>query len=125
MKNAINWFEIAVMDFERARIFYETVLGSTINVLNLGEGFKMGLLGADPDGVGGAIVWHAAGFYKPSADGALIYLNGDPDLSVMLDRVETAGGKIVIAKRQISEEFGYMGIFTDSEGNRIALHSNG
>jgi predicted enzyme related to lactoylglutathione lyase len=36
---------------------------------------------------------------------------------------EAAGGKVPQPKQLISDEVGYMGIFLDSEGNRIALHS--
>jgi predicted enzyme related to lactoylglutathione lyase len=71
---------------------------------------------------GGAVVESEA--YKPSAtDGPLIYLNGNPDVQVVLDRVEAAGGKIMVPKTEISPEYGYMAVFTDTEGNRIALHS--
>ena len=78
----------------------------------------------DPmDGVGGALV-NSDGFHKPSAtDGPLIYLNGNPDVQVFLDRVEAAGGKIVVPKMEISPEYGDMGVFLDTEGNRIALHN--
>jgi len=40
-----------------------------------------------------------------------------------LDRIEAAGGKIYQEKTMISEEHGYMGVFIDTEGNRVALHS--
>ena len=55
MKNAINWFEIPVADFERAKKFYETILNFQMVVLNLGENFKMGMLPSDEEGVGGSI----------------------------------------------------------------------
>jgi predicted enzyme related to lactoylglutathione lyase len=53
----------------------------------------------------------------------LIYLNGNPDVQNVLDKVEAAGGKIVVPKTQISPEYGYMAVFIDTEGNRVALHS--
>jgi predicted enzyme related to lactoylglutathione lyase len=81
------------------------------------------MLPGDQEGVSGAIIWSDA--YKPSAtEGVLVYLNGNPDLQEVLSRVESAGGKILIEKRQISPQFGYMATLIDSEGNRIALHSN-
>ncbi|BAO76854.1 VOC family protein [Winogradskyella sp. PG-2] len=46
------------------------------------------------------------------------------DVQVELDRVVDAGGKIYQEKTKISEEHGCMGVFIDSEGNRVALHSN-
>lgn len=77
----------------------------------------------DPMDVGGALTY-AEGFYKPSAtDGPLVYLNGNPDLQRVLDKVEKAGGKVVVPKTQISPEYGYMAVFIDTEGNRNALHS--
>ena len=40
-----------------------------------------------------------------------------------MNRVEAAGGKIVQPKTQISPDIGFMALFIDCEGNRIALHS--
>jgi len=74
-------------------------------------------------GVGGALSYNTT-YYKPSAtDGPLIYLNANPDVQIILDRVEAAGGHIAVPKTEISPEYGYMAIFIDTEGNRIALHS--
>eukprot|EP01030_Chromulinospumella_sphaerica_P010331 gene10331-10137_t len=42
--------------------------------------------------------------YKPNADGSKIYLNGNPDLNNALNKVEAAGGKVVMPKMQISPE---------------------
>lgn len=121
MKNAINWFEIPTLDFNRAKIFYETILGATMQTMDFG-GFKMGFLPSDEGKVGGAIV--NGQDYKPSADGTLIYLNANPDLAEAESRVVAAGGKVLISKRIISPEWGFMAIITDTEGNRIGLHSN-
>lgn len=72
---------------------------------------------------GGAVV-DSGGFHKPSAtDGPLIYLNGNPDVQHILDRVEAAGGKIMVPKTEISPEYGSMAVILDTEGNRIGLHS--
>jgi len=40
-----------------------------------------------------------------------------------LDKVQAAGGKVIVPKTEISPEYGYMGVFLDTEGNRIGLHS--
>ena len=75
------------------------------------------------NGVGGALV-DSGGFHTPSAtDGPLIYLNGNPDIQVVLNKVESAGGKILVPKTEISPEYGYMAVIIDTEGNRIAFHS--
>ena len=125
MKHAISWFEIPVTDMARARKFYETIFEIGLIPVEM-PGLQMCMFPIeDPmSGIGGALCKTDDGFHKPSAtDGPLIYLNGNPDLQVILDRVEAAGGKIHLAKMQITEEYGYMGIFVDSEGNRIGLHN--
>jgi predicted enzyme related to lactoylglutathione lyase len=62
--------------------------------------------------------------HKPSQEGAVVYLNANPDLAVALGRVEKAGGKVVMPKTAISPEIGHMAFFIDSEGNKVAMHSN-
>jgi uncharacterized protein len=124
MNNAISWFEIGTTNLERATKFYETIFGITLNPLDM-ENIKMRMFPLDDmmSGVGGALV-DSGGFHKPSAtDGPLIYLNANPDVQNVLDKVEAAGGKIMVPKTQISPEYGYMAVFLDTEGNRIALHS--
>jgi hypothetical protein len=61
---------------------------------------------------------------KPNAEGTLVYLNGGDDLNIPLNRVETAGGKVLMPKTSIGEN-GNMAIFMDTEGNRVAFHSMG
>jgi predicted enzyme related to lactoylglutathione lyase len=63
--------------------------------------------------------------YQPSADGVLAYLNGGNDLQAVLDKVESNNGKVIVPKTQISPEMGYFGMFIDTEGNKMAVHSNG
>ena len=122
--NAISWFEIPTHDIDRAANFYEAIFNVSLIPLDLQQ-LKMRMFPVeDPGkGVGGALCCNKE-FYKPSAtDGPLIYLNGNPDVQNILDKVEPAGGKIVVPKTQISPEYGYMAVFIDTEGNRVALHS--
>ena len=124
MNTAISWFEIGTTDLDRATKFYETIFSIKLNPLDL-PNIKMRMFPLDDmmTGVGGALV-NSGGFHKPSAtDGPLIYLNGNPDVQRVLDKVEAAGGKIMVPKTQISPEYGYMAVIIDSEGNRIGLHS--
>lgn len=124
MNNAISWFEIGTANLDRATKFYETIFSVQLAPLDL-PNIKMRMFPLDDmmTGVGGALV-DSGGFHKPSAtDGPLIYLNGNPDVQNVLDKVEAAGGKIMVPKTQISPEYGYMAVFLDTEGNRIALHS--
>ncbi len=118
-KSWTQWFEIPVADFDRGKRFYEQIFQMEIHVLDLGENFKMGYF--PHGGVGGAICWGE--WYKPCAGGTLVYLDANPDLSEVQNRIEAAGGKILQPKKQISPEYGFMALFEDSEGNRLALHS--
>lgn len=121
--NALNWFEISVSDIKRARKFYETVFEIEMPVQEM-MGMQMAFFPAeDMNGkVSGGLV--QGPMHKPSADGAKIYLNGNPDLSNALGKIEKAGGKVMMPKTKISDDIGYMAFFTDTEGNALALHSN-
>jgi len=122
LRNAISWFEIPTTDLDRAQKFYETIFGITLTPLDL-DNIKMRMFPVDdPSAVGGALC-HSEGFYHPSmTHGPLLYLNANPDIQPILDKVEAAGGKVLVPKTQISPEYGYMAVMQDSEGNRIALH---
>lgn len=124
MQNMIAWFEIPAADLDRARKFYETIFGVTLQEMGLANQLRMAVFPVEAGAVGGALCQHP-GFYRPSHDGTLVYLNGDPDLQLVLERVAPAGGRVIVPKTQISAEHGYMAVFEDSEGNRIALHSRG
>ena len=122
-KNAVSWFEIPVNDLDHAQKFYEAIFNIQMIPLDMPQ-IKMRMFPiADDANVGGAIC-QRGDFYEPSTkSGPLIYLNGNPDVQIILDRVEAAGGEIIIPKTKISEEQGYMAVFLDNEGNRLALHS--
>ena len=122
-KNAISWFEIPALDLDRAQKFYEAVFDIRMVSLDLPE-LKMRMFPIENSmNVGGALCYNE-NFYKPSStDGPLIYLNANPDVQDILDKIEAAGGKIIVPKTEISPEYGHMAVFIDSEGNRIALHS--
>lgn len=121
-RNAINWFEIPVTDLERAQKFYEAILGMSLIPMDLGE-LQMRMFPTDDQmGVSGAII-HSPEFYQPSANGTMVYINGNPDLQNILDKVEGAGGSVAMPKTQIAPEIGFMAVIMDSEGNRLGLHS--
>jgi len=61
--------------------------------------------------------------YVPTNNGVKIYLAGGSDLNIVLNRVENAGGKIILPKTQITPEYGFFASFQDTEGNIISLHS--
>jgi predicted enzyme related to lactoylglutathione lyase len=122
MEGALNWFEIPVHNLARAKEFYEMIFEIRMQQVTLGTGLKMAIFPVRVGTVGGALCEYDR-FYKPSHDGVLVYLNANPELQNVIDRVEDGGGRVVIARTQISPEMGYMSVFEDTEGNRIALRA--
>lgn len=122
--NALNWFEIATNDLDRAQKFYEDVFGIKMDSMDMPNLQMRTFPGNGMNGkVGGALV--KSGMHKPSKEGALIYLNANPDLAEPLSRVQQAGGKVLLPKTHISADIGYMAFFEDTEGNAVAMHSQG
>lgn len=120
--NMIGWFEIPVNDMDRAKAFYDTVFNINIQVQDFG-GVLMGWFPftEGKSGASGSLIKHEA--YQPSdSQGILIYFSSS-NVSNELGRIAVAGGKVVQPKTQISPDIGYMALFIDTEGNRIALHS--
>ncbi|WP_158860060.1 VOC family protein [Lunatibacter salilacus] len=121
-QNMIGWFEIPVIDMNRAKKFYEIVFDIEIQVQDF-HGTEMGWFpfSESKPGAAGSLIKNKA--YSPSEEkGVLIYFSST-DISTQLKKVLEEGGKILQAKTLISEDVGFMGLFVDSEGNRIALHS--
>lgn len=119
LKHYINWFEIPAYNFERAVAFYNSIYSITMETMEL-NGYASAFFPAK-SGIGGAVVQGEG--CVPSMTGPLVYLNGGKDLSVVLTKIEGAGGRIVLPKTLINEAVGYFALFVDTEGNRLALHS--
>ena len=123
-KNAISWFELPAIDLDRAQKFYETIFETQLIPMDM-PNIQMRMFPVEDmmNGIGGAIC-KSEGFFQPSAtDGPLVYLNANPDVQIVLDRIEAAGGKITVPKTEIAPEYGFMAVFIDTEGNRVGLHS--
>ena len=120
MKNLVSIVEIPTDDFSRAMNFYGKILGIDIEVVEM-EGIKMGLFPGSEDSPAVQII-HGDG-YKTSLDGTIVYLNGGDDLQKVADKIEANGGKIVIPKTEIGPDMGFYAVFTDTEGNKLGLHS--
>jgi len=120
MKNLIKIEEIYTSDFSRAVTFYKAILGVDIEEIEM-DGTKMGILPSDGETVNVALVH--GNDYKPTAAGTVIYFNAGNDLQPTLDTIAPNGGKVIVAKTEISPEMGFFALFIDSEGNKIGLHS--
>lgn len=120
--NVVTWFEIPVTDMSRAKKFYGAVLGVELTDMPpMGDDSEMSAFpwveGA-PNASGALIKSKDS---TPSSDGIVIYFHSE-DVNSELERVEANGGKVLIPKMAIGE-FGFFAQFTDTEGNRVALHS--
>lgn len=116
------WFEIPVIEMERAKKFYETIFGFEMATENM-QGSLMAFFPMEGYSNSGALVKYEGA--EPGDKGVLTYLYGGEDLSGVLDKVEAGGGKVIVPKTLVTEEIGYIGIFIDTEGNKVGLWSKG
>lgn len=119
-KNPVMWFEIPTTDLSRAIAFYNHVFDLELKAQPMGD-MPMAFFSMQDESYGAAGTLVQTENYTPSEEGVLIYFSSD-DIDATLARVEEKGGKIVTPKTSIGE-YGFIGRFRDSEGNRIGLHS--
>jgi len=120
--NAIQNFQIPVVDFDRAISFYSTIMGYKLEELEF-QDVRLGVFQCDSEeGVSGTIILGSD--QSPSKEGALIYLHCRNELNQHLSKVEEAGGEIYIDKTKLGPGAGYFAIIHDTEGNRVGLFSN-
>ncbi|MCA9140257.1 MAG: VOC family protein [Planctomycetales bacterium] len=121
-RNPVGWFEIYVTDLDRAKVFYETVLGTELTKLDTPApdiemlAFPMDM---EAGGASGAIVKMSQS--GPRGNGTLVYFSCE-DCAVQASRVEAAGGTIHSPKFSIGP-YGFIALAVDTEGNIIGLHS--
>lgn len=120
--NALNWFEIPAKDINRATKFYETIFDSKFHTMEMG-GIKMAMFPPSPESGKSSGALAESDMHTPSKTGSFIYLNANPDLQMVLDRIEKSGGKVNMPKTSIGEN-GFMAFMEDTEGNTVGLHSN-
>jgi predicted enzyme related to lactoylglutathione lyase len=120
MANQIVWCDIPVLDLDRAIRFYECVLGASVKKHEL-SGTTVGIL-PHGDGEVGACLF-TCDATKAGDSGVMIYLNCNGRLDAAAEAAVVNGGKVLQPKHSIGP-FGFRAIVMDSEGNRIALHSD-
>jgi len=116
--NRAVWFDIPVADLERASTFYAEVLGITVDQEDF-DGFKFSVL-EHQDGNGGCLVPKQTEITPDK--GILIYLNVNGRIQDAVAKVTSHGGQIIEPIHSIGPH-GFRAIILDSEGNRLALHS--
>ncbi|HEX3049244.1 MAG TPA: VOC family protein [Aggregatilineaceae bacterium] len=120
--NPITWFEIPVQDFERAVKFYEALLQVSLRREDFG-GMMNGIFPYEEmKDTGGAVT--QVPYAKPGSDGPIVYLNAYSVtiLDQALAQVEQLGGSVVMPKTDLGP-IGYIALVTDTEGNRVGLHT--
>ena len=123
--NVVTWFEIPVTDIDRAKKFYETILD--IKMVKRTDGndeavffpFDPNIIQATSGRVTGVLSKTTENI--PSGNGTVVYLNASPGIQLVIDKVERAGGKVVVPKMQIPA--GLIALIIDSEGNKVGLHA--
>ena len=118
--NPVRWFEIYVQDMDRARRFYETVLGVKLERLETGDFEYWAFPGAmGQPGTAGALAKLEG---VPSGGNSTLVYFGCEDCAVEGARVVPAGGRIHRDKTSIGQ-YGAIVLACDTEGNLIGLHS--
>lgn len=116
MRHFIHWFELPATDFDRAVRFYQHVFHVELKV----EDFMADRIAVFPDGSGCVM---ASPRLQPAAQGSRIYLDGSPDIDTVLARVTAAGGQVLLPAMVLPDGNGSIGLFADSEGNVVGLHT--
>lgn len=119
MADQVVWFDVPVLDLDRAIKFYSAVFGGVVNKQEY-PGMSIGVLPHEGADVGGCLV--VSDTIKPSDQGPLLYFNAQGRLDEAVGQVEKNGGKVLQSKHSIGP-YGFRALVLDSEGNRIALHS--
>ena len=123
MQHALTWFDIPVADMDRAMRFYETILSTQLKRETFGPpGEVMAVFTpTDPEAISGCLL--DSPHVKPSAQGAVVYLNAGSSIDACLTRAQTAGGQIITPKTALPPGMGFFAHIRDSEGNRVGLHA--
>ena len=121
-RDAVAWFEIPVLDIDRAQAFYEAMLGQPLRREPMGPQTLAVLPYDAANGVGGALL-HSPAMPQTSAQGTLVYLNAGPLLEATVARALAAGARISTPRVDLPEGMGSFVHVIDSEGNRIGLHA--
>lgn len=118
--NTVVWVDIPVLDLERAITFYSALFGADLERAEH-EGTQLAMLPYPDKGPSGCLFEN--GTDKPSMDGPVVYLSVEGRMGDALIQVGLNGGKVLKPKHEIGP-YGFRAIVRDSEGNRVALHSN-
>ncbi len=119
-RNPVGWFEIYVQDMERAKTFYESTFGKSLERLPSPQLEMWAFPGICDGGRATGALCKMEG-KEPGGGGTIIYFSCE-DCGESESRAADAGGRIHQSKTSLGD-FGFMSLVFDSEGNMIGLHS--
>jgi len=110
--------ELHSPDLDATRAFYEKLFGWTFEII---PGFETYAMFRTPGGLGGGV--DAGPNAEPPSDkGPILHIETD-DIDASLKTIEELGGKTIVPKTRISDDFGHFALFVDNVGNRLGLWS--
>jgi predicted enzyme related to lactoylglutathione lyase len=117
--NPVVYFEIPVLDLDRASDFYSKVF-ETILTKDIIDGYQMAFFESFGESFGapGALV--VGDVYIPSHQGCFLYF-GVESIDETVARALEHGGSVLYPKKS-NGDLGFVAEIQDTEGNRIALH---
>lgn len=117
--NPVVYFEIPVVDLNRACDFYSSVFEATFSH-DVVDGYQMAFFESSEDTFGAAGALVVGDVYVPSHDGCFLYFGVDSIDDSIAKALEN-GGSLLYPKKT-NGDLGSVAEIQDTEGNRIALH---
>jgi predicted enzyme related to lactoylglutathione lyase len=117
--NPVVYFEIPVLDLDRACDFYSKVFETTLTK-EVVDGYQMALFETSDESFGASGALVVGDVYVPSQQGCFIYF-GVESIDETIARALELGGSVLYPKKS-NGDLGSVAEIQDSEGNRIALH---
>lgn len=118
--NPVGWFEIYVDDMSRAKKFYESVFGVTLEKLTNSD-HEMWAFPGNPSTYGSPGSLVKIDGVPAGRNSVLVYFSC-ADCAVEEKRVLESGGRVAKSKFDIGQ-YGAISLVFDSEGNMFGLHS--
>jgi predicted enzyme related to lactoylglutathione lyase len=117
--NPVVYFEIPVLDLDRACDFYSNVFETTLTK-EVVDGYQMAFFETSDESFGASGALVVGDVYVPSHQGCFLYF-GVESIDETIARAEELGGSVLYPKKS-NGDLGSVAEIQDSEGNRIALH---
>ena len=115
---AIAWVDLTVKDANRARDFYQNVVGWSVEEHSMGD-YSDYVMRGGPENNGVAGICHAQGLNADLPPVWLIYVTVE-DIEASCQRCSELGGTVLSAPRSVGG-YGRMAVIQDPSGAALAL----